>query len=96
MVVIGKPGKDIDRADAWSHVAGLMIGQDISDRPAQFSAKPPILTLASRSTLSVRAGRTWCLLTALLTLPTSVSKLGSMTNEGKKIVRPVSYSMCRI
>lgn len=41
VVVIGKPGKDIDRADAWSHVAGLMIGQDISDRPAQFSAKPP-------------------------------------------------------
>ena len=85
VVVIGEPGKDIDRADAWSHVAGLMIGQDISDRPAQFSAKPPHLILVSHLTLSVRAGRTWCLLIASLTLPTSVLKLGSMTNKGKKI-----------
>jgi len=41
VVVIGTPGKDIEREQAWQHVAGLMIGQDISDRPAQFSAKPP-------------------------------------------------------
>ena len=41
VVVIGQGGKDIAVGDAWSHVVGLTIGQDISDRPAQFSAKPP-------------------------------------------------------
>ncbi len=41
VVVIGRGGKDIARVDAWDHVFGLMIGQDISDRVAQFAAKPP-------------------------------------------------------
>jgi 2,4-didehydro-3-deoxy-L-rhamnonate hydrolase len=46
VVVIGTGGKDIAKADAWSHVAGLTIGQDISDRPAQFAASPPHFDLA--------------------------------------------------
>ena len=41
VVVIGPGGKDIAAEDAWSHVVGLTIGQDVSDRPVQFSAKPP-------------------------------------------------------
>jgi 2-keto-4-pentenoate hydratase/2-oxohepta-3-ene-1,7-dioic acid hydratase in catechol pathway len=41
VVVIGTGGKDIPVDEAWSHVAGLTVGQDISDRPAQFAAKPP-------------------------------------------------------
>ncbi len=41
VVVIGQGGKDIARADAWGHVLGLTIGQDISDRVAQFAATPP-------------------------------------------------------
>jgi 2-keto-4-pentenoate hydratase/2-oxohepta-3-ene-1,7-dioic acid hydratase in catechol pathway len=41
VVVIGTGGKDIARADAWDHVVGLTVGQDISDRPAQFAANPP-------------------------------------------------------
>ncbi len=41
VVVIGRGGKDIPKADAWDHVVGLTVGQDISDRPAQFAAKPP-------------------------------------------------------
>jgi 2,4-diketo-3-deoxy-L-fuconate hydrolase len=41
LVVIGKGGKDISVADAWDHVVGLTVSQDISDRPAQFAAKPP-------------------------------------------------------
>ena len=45
VVVIGRQGKDIDPADAWSYVAGLTIGQDISDRPAQFGASPPQFNL---------------------------------------------------
>ena len=45
VAVIGKPGKDIARDDAWQHVAGLCVGQDISDRPMQFSATPPQFNL---------------------------------------------------
>jgi 2-keto-4-pentenoate hydratase/2-oxohepta-3-ene-1,7-dioic acid hydratase in catechol pathway len=45
VAVIGNPGKDIARDDAWQHVAGLCVGQDISDRPMQFSAAPPQFNL---------------------------------------------------
>ena len=41
LVVIGPGGKDIAKEDAWNHVVGLSVSQDISDRPAQFAAKPP-------------------------------------------------------
>jgi len=44
VVVIGTGGRHIARHDAWDHVAGLTLGQDVSDRtvqnlgsPAQFS-----------------------------------------------------------
>lgn len=38
VVCIGKGGKRIARADAWSHVAGVSGGQDVSDREEQFRA----------------------------------------------------------
>ncbi|MCU1397960.1 MAG: fumarylacetoacetate hydrolase family protein [Acidimicrobiales bacterium] len=41
VVVIGDGGKDIPAENAWDHVLGMTIGQDISDRRAQFAAKPP-------------------------------------------------------
>jgi len=41
VAVIGTAGRDIAVTDAWKHVAGLTVGQDISDRPAQFAAVPP-------------------------------------------------------
>lgn len=51
VVVIGAGGRDIAAADAWSHVAGLMCGQDISDRRLQFAAQPPHFDLGkSRDT----------------------------------------------
>ena len=43
--VIGKGGKDISKEDAWQHVAGLCVGQDLSDRPVQFHATPPQFNL---------------------------------------------------
>ena len=45
VVVIGQPGKDILKDNAWNHVAGLCVGQDISDRTVQFSSKPPQFNL---------------------------------------------------
>jgi 2,4-diketo-3-deoxy-L-fuconate hydrolase len=46
VVVIGTGGKDIAEANAWNHVLGLTIGQDVSDRRMQFVAKPPHFGLA--------------------------------------------------
>ncbi|HIF95147.1 MAG TPA: FAA hydrolase family protein [Myxococcales bacterium] len=45
VAVIGRGGKDIAVGDGWKHVAGLCVGQDISDRPAQFAAAPPQFNL---------------------------------------------------
>ncbi|TRW45683.1 fumarylacetoacetate hydrolase family protein [Georgenia yuyongxinii] len=35
VIVLGRGGRDIDEADAWDHVAGLSVGQDISERTIQ-------------------------------------------------------------
>ena len=51
VVVIGRSGRDIDPANSWDHIAGVMAGQDISDRALQFAAKPPHFDLGkSRDT----------------------------------------------
>jgi 2,4-didehydro-3-deoxy-L-rhamnonate hydrolase len=41
VVVIGTGGRDIAEHDAWAHVAGVMCGQDISERRTQMAGKPP-------------------------------------------------------
>ena len=45
VVVVGPGGADIDPADAWDHVVGLTVGQDVSDRHAQFMTQPPQFNL---------------------------------------------------
>lgn len=51
LVVIGTGGRNIAEADAWAHVLGVTIAQDISDRALQFAAKPPHFDLGkSRDT----------------------------------------------
>jgi 2,4-didehydro-3-deoxy-L-rhamnonate hydrolase len=51
VVVIGRGGRAIAASQAWDHVAGVTVGQDISDRTLQFSASPPHFDLGkSRDT----------------------------------------------
>jgi 2,4-didehydro-3-deoxy-L-rhamnonate hydrolase len=38
VAVIGRTADRVEASDAWSHIAGLTIGQDISDRHLQFAA----------------------------------------------------------
>ena len=38
VVVVGRRADRVAAADAWSHVAGLTVGQDLSDRTLQFAA----------------------------------------------------------
>ncbi|GAA2851196.1 fumarylacetoacetate hydrolase family protein [Pseudonocardia halophobica] len=40
VAVIGVGGRHISEADGWDHVAGVSLGQDISDRVTQFAAPP--------------------------------------------------------
>lgn len=50
VVVIGKEAKDVTAARAWEVVAGMTLGQDISDRRLQFSSKPPQFSLGKSAT----------------------------------------------
>ena len=45
VVVMASGGRDISTKDAWSHVAGICVGQDISDRALQFATTPPQFNL---------------------------------------------------
>ncbi|MEC8985422.1 MAG: fumarylacetoacetate hydrolase family protein [Actinomycetota bacterium] len=45
VVVIGLGGKDINEDQGWGHVVGLTVGQDFSDRGAQFMNTPAQFTL---------------------------------------------------
>ena len=38
VAVVGRRADRVAAADAWSHIAGLTVGQDISDRDLQFAA----------------------------------------------------------
>ena len=38
VAVIGRRADRVAEADGWDHVAGVTVGQDISDRPLQFAA----------------------------------------------------------
>jgi 2-keto-4-pentenoate hydratase/2-oxohepta-3-ene-1,7-dioic acid hydratase in catechol pathway len=38
VVVVGRHAEHVDEAEAWSYVAGLTVGQDVSDRHLQFAA----------------------------------------------------------
>lgn len=41
VLVVGAGGRAIERANAWNHIAGICVGQDISNRVEQFTTNPP-------------------------------------------------------
>ncbi len=45
VIVVGKGGRHIDEAVAWDHIAGLCVGQDVSDRGLQYMGTPPQFSL---------------------------------------------------
>ncbi|MGN6326693.1 fumarylacetoacetate hydrolase family protein [Pseudolysinimonas sp.] len=45
VVVIGRTARDVDPEEAWSYVAGLTVGQDLSDRSVQNAGSPPQFSL---------------------------------------------------
>ena len=46
VVVMGREARDVSRADAWSYVAGLTVGQDISERAIQRLGPMPQFCIA--------------------------------------------------
>jgi 2-keto-4-pentenoate hydratase/2-oxohepta-3-ene-1,7-dioic acid hydratase in catechol pathway len=50
VVVISRSAKDVSREDAWSHVAGLTVGQDLSEREAQNAGAKPQYSLSKSHT----------------------------------------------
>ncbi|MEW5625430.1 fumarylacetoacetate hydrolase family protein [Streptomyces hydrogenans] len=45
VAVIGRRAEGVHEADAWSHVAGLAVGQDISERVGQLTGPAPQFSL---------------------------------------------------
>ena len=45
VIIVGKGGRNIVEASAWDHVAGLCVGQDVSDRGLQYMGTPPQFSL---------------------------------------------------
>ncbi len=45
VVVMAAGGRDIPAAEAWDRVAGIAVGQDISDRALQYASQPPQFSL---------------------------------------------------
>lgn len=45
VIVVGKGGRHINEDQAWNHVAGLCVGQDVSDRGLQYMGTPPQFSL---------------------------------------------------
>ncbi|MFI9772505.1 fumarylacetoacetate hydrolase family protein [Streptomyces sp. NPDC052415] len=45
VVVIGRRAEGVREADAWTHVAGLAVGQDISERVSQLAGPVPQFSL---------------------------------------------------
>jgi 2-keto-4-pentenoate hydratase/2-oxohepta-3-ene-1,7-dioic acid hydratase in catechol pathway len=45
VAVIGRAAHRLEAADAWSHVAGLTVGQDLSARDVQMLGSPPQFSL---------------------------------------------------
>ena len=46
VVVISHGGRNLNREDAWKHIAGLTIGQDLSEREGQNAGSKPQYSLA--------------------------------------------------
>jgi 2-keto-4-pentenoate hydratase/2-oxohepta-3-ene-1,7-dioic acid hydratase in catechol pathway len=45
VAVIGRPAERVPEEKAWSHVAGLMVGQDLSERAVQLAGPVPQFSL---------------------------------------------------
>ena len=45
VAIIAKGGRNISASEAWVHVAGLCVGQDVSDRALQYANTPPQFSL---------------------------------------------------
>lgn len=53
VVAIGRLGRNVPEASAWDHVAGLTVGQDLSERVVQLAGPSP----SSRSESPTRGSR---------------------------------------
>jgi 2,4-didehydro-3-deoxy-L-rhamnonate hydrolase len=46
VVVVGRAARNVAAADAWSYLAGVMVGQDLSERRSQHAGPVPQFSLA--------------------------------------------------
>ncbi|VDG22582.1 fumarylacetoacetate hydrolase family protein [Lactiplantibacillus mudanjiangensis] len=72
VIVIGQGGRNIDKSVVTDHIAGYMVGQDLSDRQLQFANDQPQFSLA-KSYENFSPVGPW------LTTPDELTDLGDLT-----------------
>jgi len=72
VIVIKQGGRFIEKSDALNHIAGYMVGQDLSDRQLQFANAKPQFSLA-KSYANFSPIGPW------LTTPDEIKNLGDLT-----------------
>jgi 2-keto-4-pentenoate hydratase/2-oxohepta-3-ene-1,7-dioic acid hydratase in catechol pathway len=71
VVAIGRLARDIDPAQAWDYIAGVTVGQDISERETQLGGRTPQSPIRA----SPRWGPGWSHRTSWITLTTCASRV---------------------
>jgi 2-keto-4-pentenoate hydratase/2-oxohepta-3-ene-1,7-dioic acid hydratase in catechol pathway len=80
VVVIGRGAKNVSREDAWKHVAGLTVGQDLSEREAQNAGARPQYSLAKSHTGFGPTGP-WLVTTDEFANPDDLAITSTLTGE---------------
>jgi len=81
VAVIGASAWQAAEADGWGHVAGLCVGQDLSERITQMASKPPQFSLGKSFPASGRPGPGWSRRTSSPTPTTSSSAARSTARK---------------
>lgn len=80
VVVIGRRAWQVDRSQAWQHVAGVTIGQDLSERETQMRGETPQFSLGKSYPGFAPMGP-WLVTTDALDNPDDLHLTGTLNGE---------------
>jgi 2-keto-4-pentenoate hydratase/2-oxohepta-3-ene-1,7-dioic acid hydratase in catechol pathway len=101
VVVISKSAKNVARQDAWDYVAGLTIGQDLSEREGQNAGAKPQYSLAKSHTGFGPIGP-WLVSTDEFTNPNDLAISSTLSGElmqssrTSKMIYSVADLLCEL
>lgn len=87
VIVIGRTAHDIPQGTGWDYVAGVTVGQDISERTTQLEGRPRSSASGSPSRATRRRGRGSSPRTRCPIATTSRSRARSTTRSSNRVAR---------